>query len=123
MAEGVKAPDPEVVHTPVLAPAEIDPFNVWTALEAHTLASAPAFTIGNDAIVSAIASDRTAQPSVDVNVSVTDPAETSAALGVYVVFSEVAEANVPVPLVDQTPVDPPAVIEPLMLAELPWQMV
>src|SRR5664279_3412508 len=106
------------VALPPLRPASV------TVLPAQIIWSAPAFTVAAGFIVITIASLTARQGpagSSVVNVSVTVPAVTSAALGVYTAFSVVLlGAYVPVPPV-QVALDAPPPITPASVAVLPAQ--
>jgi hypothetical protein len=98
-----KVPVPEVDQVAETAVPPMVP-TMGTTVNPQTLTGAPAFTVGAALIVTVIASLTGVQgpaglPVVRVRVLV--PAVMSAALGVYVVFRDVALAKVPVPLLVQ----------------------
>jgi len=98
----LNVPVPDVVHVEEDAAPPRDPFNVYDDPE-HIVASVPALTVASGFMVRVMLSLTASQGpagSFVVRVSVTDPAEISAADGVYTGFSNVALLNVPVPEVD-----------------------
>ena len=97
---GTNVPVPVVVQIPVLVGPEILPLNPTFRLLTHVTWSLPAFTDGAARIVMVILSVTGKQfpMPVDVIVSVTVPAEISAAVGVYTAFIAVVDgAYVPFP--------------------------
>lgn len=105
LADGANVPVPVLDQLMPLATANV-PFSETTGLLAQTVASNPASTVGASVMVTIIWSfiDAHAPLFDEVNVNVTVPAAVSAALGVYVAFSVVAEgANAPLPVVVQMP--------------------
>lgn len=117
--------DPVPLHVQVI-PAlfvALEPAVIFTApLVEQVVTAVPATDVGAGVIVSVlfdVAFPTQGELGVDVNVSVTLPAEISAALGVYVqVVNEVALANVPVPL-DVHVVVAPLPLEPAVIFTAP----
>ena len=106
-------PVPEVVQVELEAPPPLTPDSKWVP-PSQIVASAPALAVASGSNVSMRKSDAAVQDpagSSVVIVSVTDPAVVSAGVGVYVVDTRLAFANVPVPEVDHVEEDalPPLV--------------
>ena len=121
----LNVPVPLVVQVADAAPPPIIPLNVRVLVE-QIVSSIPALTVTAGFMVNNKASFTAAQGpdgSFVVNVNVTEPAEISAALGVYTAFIADALLNVPVPLVVQVPdvASPPIV--PFKVCVLVEQMV
>ncbi len=104
MLLGLNVPVPELDHEPPVAIVTL-PVKATVALLAQTLISLPAFAVGPGVIVTTIVFVTGLHPPllVEVKVSVTVPAEISAALGMYTPFIVFGE-KLPLPLEVHVPV-------------------
>lgn len=108
-----KEPVPAVVHVPVVLKPVTLPASRTDELLTHRTTSAPALASDCGWIVNVRVSVTTAQPSVEVKVRITEPAEMSEAVALYTAFkADAFGEKVPDPLVLQIPVLPPTVTDP-----------